>query len=201
VLPPALPIVTPIELRNVMLDGARLLVPGEVPVVHLPRHRRDLGRHHLRGGAVAEFDSEEQAAGGPGPVQGDVLASSAAEVAIPFGEVVVDDIGDRARAYAGTAGEDGVPFEVSYLMVQDGPYLYVIAVVGIGAEVNTIDTASAIARRMIAVDPGDGDGVFDESGGSSGGLWDTFPDEGEEVVEGLTIESDGVLSPEPAEAE
>jgi hypothetical protein len=156
---------------------------------------------YLVAAAVAEFDSDDQASSGLGPVQDAVLARSEANFPMPFDEVEVDDIGDQAHAFVATAEEDGVPYEASYLLVQDGPFLYVIGMVGIGAEANTIDTASAVVRTMIEVDPGDGDGAFDESGGSSGGLWDKFPEEGDKVVEGLTIDSDGLLYPEPAEEE
>jgi hypothetical protein len=48
---------------------------------------------------------------------------------------------------------------------------------------------------MMEAEPGSGEGTFDVSGGSTGGLWEMFPIERDSVLGGLTMDSDVELYP------
>jgi hypothetical protein len=147
--------------------------------------------------AVAVFDSDDNAAAALTPLTEEFTASFEADLGLSAEETDPGDLGDEAVAWFGTAEEDGLAIELAYLTVQDGRYVYVIAAVGVGTDTGAMETATGVAEAMIDADAGEGDGTYDELGGSTGGLWDKLPAEGDEAVEGLTVDSDEVLYPAP----
>lgn len=155
---------------------------------------------------VAEFERDDQAAAALGTIQEEALASVAGDADIPMEEVVAPELGDDVRARVGSVEEEGVRYEVALLVIQDGPYIYLVSAVGVGrgtgsGEAGTLELTTALAGAIVAADAGTGDGTFDDAGGSTGGLWDKLPAAGAPVLQGLTSDTDYVVYPEPAEGD
>jgi hypothetical protein len=153
---------------------------------------------------VAEFERDDQAAAALETIQDEALASVAGDDSIPMDESDAPELGDQARAHFGSAEEEGVQYELALVIVQDGPYVYLVSAVGAGggdSGAGTMEMATALAEAMAASDAGDGDGTFDDAGGSTGGLWDKLPAAGDPVLNGLIGESDYLVYPSPDEGD
>jgi hypothetical protein len=152
--------------------------------------------------ALIEFDSEDHAAAALDVVYGDWVDSFASDDTFTLQELEpgeLGDIGDQSLGARGAAEADGVQVDTVLLAVRDGAYVYLVATVGVGEDSGSLDVATGIARTVIEADAGEGDGTFDEYGGSTGGLWDKMPGEDDPLLAGLTPTSDEMLYPVPAE--
>lgn len=146
---------------------------------------------------VAKFDGDDNAEAGWeslreafGEQAATMMGTEDAEVT----ELEVDDLADNAAGYASTVEEDGTTFNVAVLILRDGEYAYV-SVVSTGGD-DATEPATDLAEAMIDADAGDGEGEANEDGVYSGGIWDKFPEEGAESVEGLIIATDEPIYPE-----
>jgi hypothetical protein len=150
---------------------------------------------------VAKFDGDDNAEAGWeslreafGEQAATMMGTEDAEVT----EVDVEDLADNAAGYTSAVEEDGMTFNVAILILREGEHAYV-SVVSTGGDDATAP-ATSLAEAMIDADAGDGEGEANEDGVYSGGLWDKFPPEGDESVEGLIIATDEVIYPESDDA-
>jgi len=170
--------------RNYSGDTSVLATPETAPATT-----------YFLGAAVAAFDSSEDAAAALEPIHAQSTATFTEEFSITPEPADPGDIGDQVRANVGTTEQDGLTVELTTIVVQDGAYVYVVAAVGVGTDTGVLETATGVIETMIAAGVGSGDGTFDETGGSTGGLWDKFPAEGDAALNGLVPEEDSQLYP------
>jgi hypothetical protein len=154
---------------------------------------------------VAEFERDDQAAAALDTLLDEAVSSLSEQDTIPLEEVDAPDLGDQAQARFGTIEEESVRYELALLVVQDGPYIYLVSAVGVGSGAGsgagTMETTTAIAEAMVAADAGEGEGTFDSAGGSTGGLWGKLPAAGDPVLGELTSDSDYVVYPASSEGD
>lgn len=150
---------------------------------------------------VAKFDGDDNAEAGWeslrdafGEQAATMMGTEDAEVT----EIDVEDLADNAAGYSSTVDEDGMTFNVAILILREGEFVY-SSIVSTGGD-DATEPATALAEAMIDADAGDGEGEANEDGVYSGGLWDKFPAEGDESVEGLIIATDEQIYPETEEA-
>jgi|GEM_PF-1668798 len=100
----------------------------------------------------------------------------------------VDDLGNMAVRSSGTVDESGIQANLTSLSVQQDNLVYV-TVVGTMDD-SSADVATDIADHMLNTEPGDAEVVFNMDGTSTGGYFDVFPVEGDDLVQGMTVSED-----------
>ena len=191
------------ELDFASLDGIERAVGRFYNVEHFDAlaspESAPPGTYYLAA-VVARFESDDQASTAVGTILDFTLANVEEDASFTLAETDAGELGDRTEAYVGTVEEDGTTVEVALLVVQDGPSVHIVIALGLGEPAGTLETATGVVRFMTGAEAGDGDGTFDASGASTGGLWDTLPAEGDDAVRGLVIDGDEVLYPEESDA-
>lgn len=108
---------------------------------------------------------------------------------IDIKEEELENLGDQAYVvWLSASPEENVSGHFRAVYVQDGDLLYLVTAIG-GNEDATLradDLARAIAEREVGSDAA----TFNPDGTSTDGLWEKFPDSGDEVVEGLVAFQD-----------
>lgn len=162
--------------------GAELTVPGGV---------------FLLGATILEFDTSGHAETALTQIDAETNASGEAGMG---GEAEVSSIdlglGDNSVGYVGVEDLEGQQVETVIALVQDDTYLYFVVASGSGEDMQALatDFTSGIIER-----DGSGPGEFNEDGTSTGGLWDKYPEAGDDLTSGL-IPYDQVLYPVPTES-
>jgi hypothetical protein len=144
------------------------------------------------GGVIIEFDSDDNAAVAFEKLQEDMLSDETFSEDSEVAEFELD-AGDQSTAYAGTYETDGQLSEDDLALVQAGNAVYVVYASGIETDVQPVVTA--FVQHLIDAE-GSGAGEFNEDGTSTGGLWDKFPADDDELVAGL-ITYDAIVYPQP----
>lgn len=122
---------------------------------------------------VAEFDTDED------------FAETGVE---PF-EI---DLGNKSTSFSGSEDSNGIELKLAVTVVQDGSYVYMVAVTG--SDIDSEQVVKDFTQKLIDND-GSGEGEFSETGESTGGLWDKFPGADDEQV-GELMPVDVIVYPE-----
>jgi hypothetical protein len=100
--------------------------------------------------------------------------------------IEVAALGTATRAYSRAFS----PYETwTEVLTQEGPYVYVVAVLSTSPDLDTVTLATDLIRTMLANQAGDGLGEFRTDGTSRGGLWDTLPSD-DELPPGFVVDTD-----------
>ena len=148
-------------------------------------------------GVVAQFEDEDAAKAGfeqfSSADDADLNFSDSEDAVVERGEV--KDIGDEAFKYQSTSASDGSNTVIE--IVRDNEYLFMAASTVMGDA--SADNSGAEDLLGYMLDDGDkgGDAEFNEDGGSTGGLWDFFPDDDFDAVADLVPAGDQQLFPVP----
>jgi hypothetical protein len=164
----------------------------------------DMSGIFLIGGFVLEFDEDGNAEDAFTKFQDlsdEELASDLADdETATIKREELDDLGDQAMAFTITTDEEEFGGTYRYVIAQDGHYLLLAIAAGTTEEDAAV--ADEFASAMVDnLDDQSGPGEFDEEGGSTGGLWDIFPSDDDEMFEGLVPLGDEVLYPEAEDEE
>lgn len=144
---------------------------------------------------VLQFDSEQHAAAAFTVVV-EKLTSPASTGGIDLGEVEVEGFTGPVRAFTASVDQGpGLSLHQAVLLTQAGPYVYQTIAVGLSSSEDSLATATAVAKAMIATPAGEGAATFKGDGTSSGGIWDKFPTAGDPVLAGMTPEFDDPIVP------
>lgn len=106
------------------------------------------------------------------------------------------DLGDEA--YQINVIDTSEDQEGAYRVVfaRDGNFIYLV--LGVASTVDSADLTNDILDYMINEgEPGDGEGTFDEEGGSEGGLWDIFPPADHPALANVVANGDTIEYPAP----
>lgn len=142
-------------------------------------------------GLVAEFEGEEQAASAVEPIRDWMLASlqvNLVDLDLTAQEVSVTDLGDNTSAVVatGTAGER--PLTIAVVVTQQGNR--VLAAGGsVNADQELVPILQDILTVMLDREPG-GEEQRDNAGRYTGGLWDIFPEQEDESLDGMRRQGD-----------
>ncbi len=163
----------------------------------------DLTGLFLIGGVIVEFEEDgnaEDAFTRFEDLSDEDLASDMGDDDATVDREEVDDLGDQAMAFVITAEGDDFGGLYRYLVVQDDEYLLIA--IAAGTTEDDVATVDDFAEAMVDnLDGQSGLGEVDDLGGSTGGLWEIFPDSDDEMFEGLVPLGDEVIYPEPDEDE
>jgi hypothetical protein len=157
---------------------------------------------------VAEFDSDDNA-----EVMYDYFAELEDEELLadlddPEAELEreeLDDIGDQAQAFTIVTTSEDFGGNIRYSFAQKDNYVFFAFAVSTNEESATV--SDELLAAMADEDDHSGLGDFDPEAGlsddpeatvplASGGLWEFFPDDDDELFEGLILGGDEVLYPE-----
>lgn len=148
---------------------------------------------------VLKFDSSDNAEAAFNLVKDEGGASFAASIEDAETEVSedeIDDLGDRAFGidlHSTAEGEEGY-YRVAF--AQDDEFVFVVITVAVSE--GGIEHNDDLLDYMVNDgEQSDDDEEFLEAGGSTGGLWEIFPDEDHEAFEGLIPIGDEILFPIP----
>jgi hypothetical protein len=150
-------------------------------------------------GWVLEFD-DEAAAGDAFTMfresGAEIFTADFDQSALDISGEVRDGLGDEGYTidFASTAEGDKGHFR--YAFVRSGALLF--AGIGIALTEGGLDTADALLTAMVDDgEQGDAEVAFDALGGSTGGLWDYFPDDDDDLLGELIPAGDQTLYPVP----
>jgi hypothetical protein len=144
---------------------------------------------------VAEFDTADHASASFDTVYETSVDDLIKQFSLAMEDVESGDLGDQARATTGTGEQDGLPVELCILVVQDGQFVYVVTALGVGENPGSIEKAREISETIVDAPAGSGEGEYDDTGNSTGGLWDKFPAAGDDVLGDLVPEQDYLVYP------
>jgi hypothetical protein len=151
-------------------------------------------------GFVFEFDTSENAAAGYDAFVGHGVESMIAMMGFEnpvLSEAEVADLGDQAYAYSVFNDTGTTEGYLRYVVMQKDAYVF-LAIIITESEESSLDADALLTHFAEATTEGhSGIGTFDESGGSTGGLWAFFPDADHEVYAGLVVSGDELLFPIP----
>ncbi len=144
-------------------------------------------------GMIGQFDSSVNAAAVVDRVAEETKADLELQQPIPptVDEVEVE-IGDRSRAFTATSNIKGRNLIVSFIIVQQDEFFYIIASGMIDGDAQKLSTR--FAQELIDNQTGDGDSRFNEDGTSTGGLWDKFPKPDEALIANLVVSDEQLYS-------
>ncbi|HEV2128991.1 MAG TPA: hypothetical protein VGR22_10270 [Thermomicrobiales bacterium] len=153
--------------------------PGEAPV------------QRFVAGLIAEFETEEQAAAALEPIRDWMVASlqvNLVDVDLTAEDAEIADLGDRSMALTATGTTRDMPLTIAAALVQEGDR--VLAVGGsVMDEQDLLPLLEGIVDAMLEREPG-GEESRDNVGRFSGGLWDIFPEQDAEVLDGMRRQGD-----------
>jgi hypothetical protein len=170
--------------RNYSGDAAALATPETAP-----------SATYFLVAEIAAFDMAGNAAAALEPISTQVLSGYGEGFSITPESADPGELGDQVVAHVGATEKDGLSIELATIVVQANASIYTVAAVGVGTDTGVLETATAIIEAMIATEAGSGDGTFDETGHSTGGIWDQLPGEGDAVLNDLLPESDEQIYP------
>jgi hypothetical protein len=146
---------------------------------------------------VAEFDSDDNAGAMFdffAELEDEELLADLDDPEAQIEREELDDIGDRAQAFTIVTTSEDFGGNIRYSFAQKDNYiLFAFAV-------STDDESATVSDELLAMmadeDDHSGLGEFNAEGGSTDGLWEFFPDDDDELFEGLIPGGDEVLYPE-----
>jgi len=100
----------------------------------------------------------------------------------------VENLGDMAVQSSGAVAESGIKTNLTTITVQQDNVVYV-SVVGTFGD-SSADVATSLVEHMMKTDPGDAKVMFSDDGTSTGGYFDVFPTEGDDLVQGMIVSED-----------
>lgn len=148
---------------------------------------------------IAKFDDDGNAGSGFDQVV-EEFDAQATELAggAEVQDVDLGDIGDKQKGYSATEEQEGMQVGIVVALVQDDEYVY--GVILSSASGDPVEPTKAFLEAAIDNDDG-GDVEVDDQGLHSGGLWDKFPAEGDDEVQGLSWAGDEQIYPEESTPE
>ena len=152
---------------------------GEVPVLRFVT------------GIVAQFENNEQAANAMDPISDWVLASlqvNLVDVQLETESVDVDERGDSVSALTAMGTTGDMPLTISLVLVREANRV-LVAGGSVMADRDLMPTMESIVDIMVEREPG-GEETRDNVGRFSGGLWDTFPEPDNDVLDGMRRQGD-----------
>jgi hypothetical protein len=127
----------------------------------------------------------------------DSMAESEEGVEAEFTEEEIDDLGDQAMAIDMETVEEGEESFLRISIAQQDEYL--LMAMTLGTTDDSTENNDALLEYLVDEGEAGGDVEFDESGSSTGGLFDFFPDDDHESLGGLVVSTDQILFPVPDE--
>lgn len=108
------------------------------------------------------------------------------------------DLGDEAYQVdlVSTVEEGESSFRVTF--AREGNFVYLVLAIAMDSDSATLAT-DIIEYMVNEGEPGEGEGTFNEEGGSEGGIWDVFPPNDHPALEGVEPSGDNIEYPAPAE--
>lgn len=155
----------------------------------------------LMSGMVYEFDNDDNAGAAYETISeleveawmGD-LTEAEGDTEISIEEV--DDLGDEAFSVdLVTTADDGGAYRIDVAREDE----YVFIALAVGTTEDGLESADGLIDYLVNEGEAGDDEEFDEAGGSTGGLWDFFPDDDHESLEDLEPAGDEILYPVPEE--
>ena len=152
-------------------------------------------------GMVYEFDGDDNAGAAYETISkmereewvGD-LSEEEGDTEISIEEV--DDLGDEAfEINMVTSADEGGAYRIN--VAREDEYLFMA--MAIGTSEDGLESADGLIDYLVNEGEAGDDEEFDEAGGSTGGLWDFFPDDDHESVEDLEPAGDEILFQVPDE--
>jgi hypothetical protein len=138
------------------------------------------------------FDSDENAERALEPVTEVFATEMVSSLGVSLDDMSqgepVEDLGDNAELRHVMVTQSGLEMTVDILTVQEDEtiFLFVTMVVGANQETFTMDLAELVLDAGVS----DSAVEFDASGASTGGAFDAFPTEGDEILQGMEVQAD-----------
>ncbi len=151
--------------------------------------------------SVMQFDTDDNASAAYALYLDEGVASITSELLAEEGSEITEsesDLGDEGYQVdiVSTSEEDPGALRVTF--AREGNMLYLVF--GIAMDPESANLATDILDHMVNEgEPGEGDGTFNEDGGSEGGLWDVFPADDHPALAGLIPSGDEIVYPAPEE--
>lgn len=145
----------------------------------------------LLNGLVVQFDSEENAAAGVEEFRDWMMASmqvNLVDVELTLSDADVSDLGDNAAAVTATGTTGDNPLSISVVVVQQEDRVLAVGS-SVMADEDLLPLVTGVASAMLEREPS-GEAERDDVGQFSGGLWEIFPEPGDEVLDGMTRQAD-----------
>ncbi len=191
-----------------LLEGIELAVSRdwsvdfETMMMTSPEAEMDMSGLFLVSASVMQFDNDDNASAayqlyldeGVASITSDLLMEGE-DAEITESEVDLGDEAYQVDLVSTTAEEEGA-FRVTF--AREGNYVFLVFAIAMDAD--SASLATDILDYMVNEgEPSDGEGTFDEEGGSEGGLWDVFPANDHPALEGVIPSGDSIDYPVPAE--
>jgi len=144
---------------------------------------------------IMKYDSDDHAETGFNAFYDEARGQTGGGASTQTEEVEIKDLGDEAKGMKGVIDQGGMTKNSFAMLVRDGEYTYVISAVSTSDAVEQL--ATDVAKAILDREPGDGDGVFDANGASTGGLWDLLPVNGDAALGVLVVLGDEITFPTP----
>ena len=191
-----------------LLEGIELAVSRdwsvdfETMMMTSPEAEMDMSGLFLVSASVMQFDNDDNASAayqlyldeGVASITSDLLMEGE-DAEITESEVDLGDEAYQVDLVSTTAEEEGA-FRVTF--AREGNYVFLVFAIAMDADSTSL--ATDILDYMVNEgEPSDGEGTFDEEGGSEGGLWDVFPANDHPALEGVIPSGDSIDYPVPAE--
>lgn len=103
---------------------------------------------------------------------------------------------DEALAYAGQPQFEGEQYSIAMVVARSGTYVVTVVIFFSGDE-DALAAAGALTQAVLDAGVTDSIESFDADGLSTGGLWDTLPVAGVDVLRGMAPIGDEVYFPDP----
>jgi hypothetical protein len=187
-----------------LLEGIELAVSRDWSVdfdtmmMASPDAEMDMSGLFLVSAQAIQFDNDENASaayqlyieeGVPSLTSDPELAGEDAE--ITESEVDLGDEAYQVDLVSTTEGEEGA-FRVAF--AREGNYVYLVF--AIAMEPDSANLATDVLDYMVNEgEPGEGEGTFNEDGGSEGGIWDVFPPNDHPALESMVPSGDSIDYP------
>lgn len=179
----------PIWLRVDGIQEAVVRTWGEFPEpgTTVPEESEAL----LVNGLVVQFDTEENAAGAVEAFRDWMVASMQVNIVdtdLALTDEDVSDLGDNAMAVTASGTTGDTPLTISVVVVQQENRLLAVGS-SVRADQDVLPQVTGIISAMLEREP-DGDESQDGVGRFTGGLWEIFPDQDDESLDGMTRQGD-----------
>jgi hypothetical protein len=188
-----------------LLEGIELAIARDWSIdfeamMATPEAEMDQDGLMLVSALAMRFDSDENAAAAYEIYRTQGIASLTSDMDVEGEEAVVTeqelDLGDESYQVDMIATTEESEGAVTVSFAREGNHVYLVSAISLDLESSAL--ASDILDYMVnEAEPADGEGNFNEDGGSEGGLWDVFPPNDYPALTGLIPGGDELAYPAP----
>lgn len=135
-----------------------------------------------------EYESDEDAESSFESVNQVFIEQISSSSNAEFEVVDVDDLGDEAVQSTGTIDASGFEVPLTTMLVRQDNIIFMAATGTL--DESSGEAAGAFMDHMLNAEVSDSTVEFNADGTSTGGIFDVFPSEGDDVMRGMTISAD-----------